>query len=339
MMQNAENSVDLVQARRLAAARLDPVPAPETVRQYDRIVRQMRRERKPLAAMTSSQSQFYRARAALTYFAARTIVEILATIHTESRDPTPDERDRVRTARDLLIKSQATSFRETRGQQSQSSGRTSDRGGSRRAVVKQLRRKADLLSDPLFAAAQRRGEHVAAIGVLLACGARGAEIASGVRVTASAEPDGPALRLIVYGVKVNQSRGYSWRSIGFDAPGDWAITSYLRALALDQGGAVTVRANQDALRASLRAAACDVLGEAGRHVTPYVQRHLVAGRIKADGGVATAARVLGHASERSTRRYGGARGSGPVPVSGYVSGRPPKPDPRTNASPDTQVKP
>lgn len=310
--------VDTAVAR--ARARLDPPPQPSTIRQYDRIVRQFERDRVPLHDFTS-RSAFYRARAALKWHAATTV---LSCIDADGRPLDKTERDRLFAADHLLQYVEGmTPPAKSGGSRSQATG--CDR--SRRNTLKRLRQYADDLDGVVHAAA-RRGDHLTALAVLLVCGARPAELARGVEVEAR---DG-ALVVVVYGVKVNDQRGYGWRRLVFDDPDAWTGTAHLYQAARSAGGRTVVRQKPDALRAQLKRAATDVIGRPGRHVTPYVLRHLVGGRLKYALGPEFAARVLGHASVRSTRRYGGARGRGPLPDETLVSGNAPRPDSRGTVS-------
>ena len=323
------SDAELAEAERLALARLRRAPAASTIRQYDRVVRQMTHQRRSLADMTSSRSQFYRARAAVICIMACYILQILEAA--AGRTVTADERRKVLAARAYMEKAQAMSPPPRHGDDGGSGASATRRTGSRRTVLKRLRRQAHFLGEPLFDAVRAHGDDVGAIAVLQACAARPAEIATGVHVSASGSD--ASLTLTVYGVKVNAQRGYRWREVRFDDPSRWRPTRYLRDAARAAGGETIIQTSTDSLRRSLKKAARDVVGRTGDAVTPYVLRHLAACRLKQRAGLAFAARILGHASQRSTRRYGGARGGGPEPDHAHVPARAPEPDPRATHGP------
>ena len=295
---------------------LDPV----TLAQYRQIIQRLHRRQTGLSS-AASPIDHDRTRAALTAFAANSVLEAVTPDHAALKSDTDEHEFRQCLA--ILL---AYPPRDHAGYQMGESvqprprGRRSDDGTfdtgarARRDHVARLARSPRLQRGDFWLNGPEEPDLASALAVAIATGLRPVELDDGVRLRVT----GALLEIVVPGAKTKHDAGYAWRALVF--PVGAPETVYLDDRARARGGRDDVDCPRETLRAVVTAAAHRTFDRRlADAVTPYTLRHLAAGRFRQTLDSATAARALGHRSPSTTREYSKARTPGPVPERVYTS--------------------
>lgn len=301
-----EQEWNLVKQIRNAIAGVADGIAPSTVADYERVYAHMLRTSCSPDDATS-QSSFYRRRAALLYVCA---TQAKSALRARDRSPfgSPEraaalaelERLGAIFARyppdpDKLHATEGVTYGTWVNVRSrlEANGHRIENHSKRRGLGALIRRAG--WQDTLFASTP--GKFQAAVAVLLLTGVRPAELAQGVIVRVVDDN----LEITIPGAKLGVTRGQPLRTllVSRDSP----HAEYLAMLAGD--GKVTVSADAKRLCDNVRKAGKLAFPRMHGTVSPYSLRHAVAGALKGAGidpdGIA---QVLGHQATRSQQSYG-----------------------------------
>lgn len=298
-------------ARERLKAPLDP----GTIAQYRQIVQRLHRRQTGLSSAVSPIDHD-RTRAALTAFAASSVLEAVTPDHAGLKEDT-DEQEFRQCLAVLLAYPPRDHFGYQMGEsvQPRPRGRRKDDGTpatgarARRDHVARLARSPRMRRGDFWRNGPEEPDLASALAVAIATGLRPVELADGVRLRVAGVN---LLEIAIPGAKSRDDAGYAWRALTF--PVGAPETVHLDDRARACGGRAYVACRNTTLRAVVKATAHRTFDRRlADEVTPYTLRHLAAGRFRQTLDGATAARALGHRSPSTTREYSRARAPGPVP--------------------------
>jgi integrase len=188
--------------------------------------------------------------------------------------------------------------------------------GAFRDAARRLIRSPPYQDGRFFDAVRRLNQAPEAIALCLITGVRNKELAHGVRVQpVEDEPD----KFLVYitGAKVSpaHNRGLPYRMLMFEKRCDPTKPLGFVTACLERAGAHTVRCSEGTLLSAVKAAAhASFRRPLAQSVTPYVLRHVVAGRLRRRARKREAMAMLGHLGPQSVYAYFNGDDAGDLPV-------------------------
>jgi hypothetical protein len=265
-------------ARERLKAPLDP----GTIAQYRQIIQRLHRRQTGLSS-AASPIDHDRTRAALTAFAASSVLEAVTPDHAGLKPDTDEHEFRQALAvllayppRDDSGYQMGESAQPRPRERREDDGTPAAGSRARRDHVARLVRSPRLRRGDFWLNGPEEPDHARALAVAIATGLRPDELAAGVRLRVAGVN---LLEITIPGAKTKYDAGYAWRALTF--PVGAPETVYLDDRARACGGQAYVACRNTMLRAVVKATAHRTFDRRlADEVTPYTLRHLAAGRFR-----------------------------------------------------------
>ncbi|MBK1697160.1 site-specific integrase [Rhodovibrio salinarum] len=192
--------------------------------------------------------------------------------------------------------------------------------GAYRAAAARMRRSPRYRDNGFFRVSRDHTVAPDAIALCLITGVRNRELANGVTVREPPYWRG-TIEIGISGAKVSPAhgRGIPHRTLIFDPPCDPDTPLGYLASRLAVEGPHTVCIGEGSLRSAVtQAAFATFRTPLANRITPYVLRHLAAGRLRKRTDKRTVMRALGHQGQRSLYAYYNGDDAGPLPLAVYA---------------------
>jgi integrase len=311
---NATHEAHCARVRRLAESKADGVPSHVAAATYDSYV------------------------SALTYVAAYLVAPIYDRIAAgHDTNLTADEVQLLQAAERILqaysISGNARAVDPHEASRIVNPDRPSAQPGSEgafRDAAHRLKRSPRYQDGTFFETVRGQNQATEAIALCLITGLRNKELAHGARVQPWDDDD--KILVHITGAKVSPAhgRGLPYRMLVFEKRHDPTTPLGYVTACLERAGSHTVQCSEARLRAAVKAAARATfrrpLAEA---VTPYVLRHLVAGRLRRRARKRQVMAALGHLGSRSVYAYYNGDDAGDLPIHIYAAELEPGVEPET----------